>query len=194
MRFSRLAVLFCLTFTASTDVQAWDERGHRIIARIADHYLLPDVRRQVNEMLAADTDALTPHDIVGAATWAGKYMESDEFTTRERYDGTRNWHFARIHPGRPNIPGACFGQRPLPAATPASRGPAEACVIDKIDQFRAELSDPTTDSRERLLAVKYLLHLVGDVHQPLHVQDQFNNFGKLTPVSTEDESITPGDL
>jgi len=195
MRFFRLvSVLCCLTLSASHGAQAWDESGHRIIARIADYYLLPDVRRQVNEILSGDTDALTPHDFAGAATWAGKYMKSDEFTSRARFDGTRNWHFVKIYPGRPDIPEACFSQQHLPVATPASQGPADACIIDKIDQFKAELSDAKTSSAERLLALKYILHLVGDIHQPLHVQDQYNDFGRLTPVSAEDKSITPGTL
>lgn len=173
---------------------AFEDRGHRIVALIADHFLRPDVRTRVNEMLAADEDSLAPHDIVGAATWADKYMASDEFTNRQRFDGTRQWHFARIYASRPNIPAACFGQLPLPPGTPASEGPAQACVIDKIDQFKAELADPATAPRERLLALKYLLNLVGDIHQPMNVQDQYNEFGKLIPVIAADRSITPGTL
>jgi mono/diheme cytochrome c family protein len=67
-------------------------------------------------------------------------------------------------------------------------------VIDKIDQFRDELSDRATPPAERLIALKYLLHLVGDVHAPLHVADMHNRHGKVIQVAAADGSITPGTL
>ncbi len=42
------------------------------------------------------------------------------------------------------------------------------CIVDKIEEFGAELRSPRTDPRERLLALQFLLHFVGDLHQPLH--------------------------
>jgi hypothetical protein len=39
--------------------------------------------------------------------------------------------------------------------------------VDKIDQFAAELGNPATNAPEQFLALKFLLHFVGDVHQPL---------------------------
>jgi hypothetical protein len=66
----------------------------------------------------------------------------------------------------PNLALACFGYPPLPPAVSASKGPPEACVVDKIDQFAAELGDPATGASEQLLALKFLLHVIGDLHQP----------------------------
>jgi hypothetical protein len=43
--------------------------------------------------------------------------------------------------------------------------------VDKIDQFAAELGNPGTRVSEQLLALKFLLHFVGDLHQPLHAAD-----------------------
>jgi hypothetical protein len=39
--------------------------------------------------------------------------------------------------------------------------PANACVVDKINPFAAELADPKTDAEERLIALKFLLHFIG---------------------------------
>ena len=188
------AATACLALLAPQAANAYDDHGHRIIAHIADQFLLPEVRSKVNALLAADTDPLAPHDIAGAATWADRYRDSDIDTARDRYERTRHWHFARISANRPNIPEACFDQAPLAKGTPASKGPAAACVIDKIDQFKAELADLATDPAERLMALKFLLHFVGDVHEPMHVQDQSNDFGRLTPVRAADKTITPGTL
>ncbi len=61
--------------------------------------------------------------------------------------------------------------------------PAEACVIDKIEQFRAILADPKAHAHTRLRALQFLLHLVGDVHQPLHASDNGDAGGNGRRVS-----------
>jgi hypothetical protein len=76
-----------------------------------------------------------------------------------------------------DLAAACFGHAPLPAGVPASKGPPQACVVDKINQFAAELSNPATGAPEQLLALKFLLHFVGDLHQPLHAADDHDAGG-----------------
>ncbi len=44
--------------------------------------------------------------------------------------------------------------------------------MDKIDEFTAELKNPATSDQERLLALQFILHFVGDIHQPLHASDE----------------------
>src|SRR6202035_2254805 len=128
-------------------------------------------------MLAADTDNLTAHDIADEATWADKYRDSDRKGAKERYLATRLWHFVDIELFKPDLDQACFGRPRLPDGTVASNGPAQACIVDKIEQFTAELADPGTNPEERLLALKFLLHLIGDLHQPLHAADDHDSGG-----------------
>lgn len=191
MRASVLLLTAAFTVGFMHSASAFDDRGHEIIATIAANYLTPAVRKQVDAMLKADTDPLTPHDIAGAATWADHYRDDG---VAQHYADTANWHFASIYANRPNIPEACFGHTVLPAGAPASRGPENACIIDKIDQFRSELADKSTTPAERLLALKYILHLVGDIHAPLHVSDMHNQNGRIIQVVAGDKSITPGSL
>jgi hypothetical protein len=73
---------------------------------------------------------------------------------------------AIIELSNPDLRAACFDDPKLPAKVPASNGLAQACIVDKIEQFAGELSDPSIGSDERLFALKFLLHLVGDVYQP----------------------------
>jgi hypothetical protein len=65
-------------------------------------------------------------------------------------------------------------------------------VVDKINQFAAELGDPATSASEQLLALKFLLHFVGDLHQPLHASDDHDAGGNKKLVS--DEGVHPGNL
>jgi hypothetical protein len=163
--------------TAPCPAFAWGDEGHEIIALIAEHYLDSAARAKMAMLLAADTDTLTAHNIASEATWADKYRDSDRFTTKIRYQETRLWHFVDIELSEPDILSACFGHPPLPSGVPASEGPPRTCVVDKIDQFAAELGNPATAAPEQLLALKFLLHFVGDLHQPLHAADDHDAGG-----------------
>jgi hypothetical protein len=70
---------------------------------------------------------------------------------------------------------ACFGHPA--AAIPASAGPEKACIVDRLTAFAAELKAPATPQAERIVALKYVLHFVGDVHQPLHAADDADHGG-----------------
>jgi hypothetical protein len=80
---------------------------------------------------------------------------------------------------------ACYGRAPLPSGTPVSVGDKMACVVDKINQFAAELAAPGTDAEERLYALKFLLHFIGDMHQPLHSSDNHDAGGNSVKVTVD---------
>ena len=166
-----------LLVSAAVDAFAWGDEGHEIVATIAYARLTPAVKKKVDALLAADKDTLTAKDFVSRATWADKYRDSDRNTTRVRYDATEQWHFTDIELRSPNLDAACFGHPPLPSAALASAGPAKDCAVDKIGEFSAELGKPSTAQAEKILALKFLLHFVGDVHQPLHSADNHDRGG-----------------
>jgi hypothetical protein len=148
---------------------AWGYEGHEVVATIARAELTPAVRAKVDAILATDTDPLTGHDMASEATWADAYRSHGH---RE----TAQWHFVDTEiDGSADLDAGCFGH---PAsADPASAGPAQDCVVDKVREFAAELAASTTTPGERLLALKYLIHFVGDLHQPLHASDNHDRGG-----------------
>ena len=154
---------------------AWGDLGHRVTALIAYRHLTPAVRARVDAMLASDTDTLTPPDFASKATWADKY--------RNEHRETASWHFVDIEIDHPDLGAACFGFPALGVGQPASKGPAQDCVVDKINEFAAELRDPATPPAERLLALKFLMHFVGDLHQPLHAADHDDRGGNCIGLS-----------
>ena len=154
---------------------AWGYEGHKVIALIARGYLAPATRGKVDALLAADTDTLTAHDMASEATWADAFRSAGH---RE----TAQWHFVDIEIDQPDLKTACFGFPASPAGL-ASTGPASDCVADKVEEFSAELRDPATSPAERLLALKFLLHFAGDVHQPLHASDHQDRGGNCVPVA-----------
>jgi len=171
-----LLAVFCasIAWASPQPAAAWGDDGHKIVAMIAEHYLTPDVHNTVIALLAQDTDPLTAHDMASEATWADKY--------RNQHRETASWHFVDIEIDNPDIDAACFGRAPLPPNTLASNGPSQACVLDKIIQFITEVEQPNTDPEERLVALKFLLHFVGDMHQPLHSSDHNDRGGNSVKV------------
>lgn len=182
-------LLAAAIFALPQPALAWGDEGHEIIALIADAMLTPSARSQVDAMLALDEDPLSGHDIASAATWADHLRDANADGARAR---TRQWHFANIEREEPSLSDACFGRPKLPPAALASRGPAQACLVDKIDQFAAEIAAPDTAPDERLLALKFLLHFVGDLHQPLHASDDFDRGGNDKRAAAE--GIRAGNL
>ena len=148
---------------------AWGDDGHKTIALIARHYIeeTPGLAAKVDAALAGANDPEMTGGFPALATWADKYRDS----TQARKQATREWHFVDVEiDGSNDKTTACFGNA-LPVGAPAFPGIAKDCVVNKINQFERELRDPGTNPAERKLALLFLLHFIGDVHQPLHGAD-----------------------
>ena len=168
MRIALAASAAALLLVVPQPARAWGFKGHEAIAAIARAYLTPQARARIDALLAADTDTLTKPDMLSRATWADVWRGAGHKETAE-------WHFADVELDRPDLAAACFNYPP--AGGPASAGPAEDCVVNKVNEFEAELADPATPQPEKILALKYLLHFVGDLHQPLHASDNHDKGG-----------------
>ncbi|MEG3145018.1 S1/P1 nuclease [Sphingomonas sp. RT2P30] len=156
-----------------TQAFAWGSEGHVLVAAIARSRLSPETVAKVDAILAQDHDSSTPSDMLSRAVWADVY--------RRDHRETSQWHFADVEKDHPDFDEACFGH---PAsAQPASAGPEQACVIDRAADFARELGDPNTPMPERILALKFVLHFVGDMHQPLHVADNHDHGGNCILIS-----------
>lgn len=171
---ARLAGAVVAVAAAPTAAHAWGDEGHEIVASIAARYLTAAAAAKVNALLAADPDRLTAPDLLSRATWADAYRSAGH---RE----TASWHYVDLELDHPDLKAACDGFPP--PAHPASAGPARDCVVDRINAFAAELANPATPQPERILALKFVLHLVGDVHQPLHASDNHDRGGNCLRLS-----------
>lgn len=170
-----LLALAVLAALIGSQARAWGDLGHEVTALIAYRHLSPTARAALDAMLASDTDALTAGDFASRATWADKY--------RNAHRETAAWHFVDIEIDQPDLKDACFGFPISPPGLWASQGPAQDCVVNKINQFAAELNSPSTPPAERTLALKFLIHLMGDLHQPLHAADHHDRGGNCISLS-----------
>jgi hypothetical protein len=166
------ATLFLLGPITIQPCFPWGNDGHEYVALLAAKILeseSPQTLQKVNALLATDTNNdLTPNDIASEATWADAFRGS---STQAR-ELSAQWHFVDIDFNQPNLDAACFGHPKLSPGELATQGPSPDCIVDKIKQFAAELANPDTSDGERLGALKFLLHFVGDIHQPLHAANR----------------------
>jgi hypothetical protein len=168
VRASAAAVAGTAVFFSATPAYAWGDLGHEVVGLIASNYLDPAVRTKVNAVLAGDTTHLTANTMIDSeATWADKFRDSSSAHRTQ----TAKWHFVDLEIAAPNLTSACFGRPALSAGALASNGPANDCVVDKIEELQAELLSSATTATELREALQFILHFVGDIHQPLHSSD-----------------------
>ncbi len=134
------AAAVCLT-AAPTAARAWGAKTHEVIAALAQERLTPTARQLVDELLAQEPG----ETLVSISTWAD----------RVRSPSTATWHYLNF----PRDAGCNYlAERDCPDGS---------CAVGALERQVERLrSDP--DPKERLTALKWVVHLVGDLHQPLH--------------------------
>lgn len=132
---------------------AWGGQGHRLVAEVAAARLDPEVKAEVSRLLA-----LEGHKAMSeVASWA------DELRERNPELGKRSaaWHYVNIaDPHQPAEANCHYDQ--------AAHCHDRNCVVAALEDQSARLADRSLPAEQRLEALKFVVHLVGDVHQPMH--------------------------
>ena len=142
----------------------WWETGHQTVARLAANHLTSAARTRVARILGVpDNLESIAEAMARASTWA------DETKAENK---TGDWHFIdlTLQDSRADMPSRCVGQNCAPA---------------RIRLFATQLSSQAADPKwSELDALRFLIHLVGDIHQPLHAisdADLGGNCERLDP-------------
>lgn len=149
----RLASLsFVLTSVLPAIAYGWGGDGHQIVCLIAEDRLTSAAKAGIHALLGS-TANISDAEI---ASWADEVR-------RER-PATGPWHYVDI---------------PVEATTFDEKrdGRNGNNVIDKINDFETVLKDPKASKNDRVEALKFLVHLVGDEHQPLHCAERNGDKG-----------------
>jgi len=117
----------------------WGQNGHRVVGQIADNHLSKKVRKQIAGVLDGQSLAM-----------ASNFM--DEIKSEPKYDSLGPWHYCTIPDGE-NYTGA----------------PEEGDVIQAINRYIEMLKSGNLSKEDEAFSLKCLIHLIGDIHQPLHV-------------------------
>lgn len=141
---------------------AWGAIGHRVIARVAADRLSDRARDEVRRLLGGET-------LAKVSTWAD--------SIRRHRPATGPWHYV-------NIPITDSVYR-------AETVCAESCVVSAFEAQAAILADRSRPDAERAEALKWVVHLVSDLHQPLHAGDRGDRGGNDVRVTYD---TLPGNL
>jgi hypothetical protein len=162
-----LPLVAVLVLAAPAASRAWSEAGHEVTGRIADALLTTTARHELRAIMLGER-------LADSATWMDRHRDA----LAARNPATRAWHYENR--------GICTGGSNL-----ASCGAGD-CITRKIAEYRAVLASTDAPTARRREAVRYLVHLVGDLHQPLHVADHGDRGGNdvaITPPGREQVTL-----
>ena len=156
VRLFALALLIPAAF-ASESLPAgarWWDLGHRVVAQLAESRLTPHTREAVRDILDGQS-------LADASVWADNIRQY-------RHDADK-LHYVNI---------------PLAATryVPERHCPGGHCIIAAIEQERHLLADPAASAEARAEALRFLIHFMGDLQQPLHVADNNDRGGNQRAV------------
>jgi hypothetical protein len=147
-------ILLLLLISFSFQALPWGKTGHRIVGLIAEKHLSKKARKNIEKILKTETLAEVSNHM-------------DFIKSNDAYDHMSPWHYATIPDGM---------------TYDEAGTPEEGDIIQTLNRLIAELKTKQFTDEDEAFALKCLVHLIGDIHQPLHVgngEDKGGNDVKL---------------
>lgn len=147
--------LISLLFLNAKPGFTWGKTGHRVVGEIAQRNLNDETIAEIRKLLGQQS-------LAQVSNWA------DNIRDEPRWQNSFSWHYVDIPKG--------LNYEDLPADDHVD-------IVDAILRLENELSSPEFSHEQRTIALKWLVHLVGDIHQPLHAGIPGDHGGNLVEVS-----------
>ncbi|HEX7857676.1 MAG TPA: S1/P1 nuclease [Sphingobium sp.] len=153
----RFMIALALSLLMISPAQAWGPVGHRITGAIADQNLSGLARANIRLLLGEE-------DLAEAATWPDD-MRSDPSAFWQKTASP--WHYVTVK-------GDDYQ---------TSDAPPEGDAMTALSRFTATLRDPKMSIDDKRLALRFIVHIIGDLHQPLHAGGGSDRGGNDVKVS-----------
>lgn len=137
---------------------SWGYVGHQTVARIAENHLTPQAKSAVHALLGSES-------IVEVASWA------DEVRNDPEYKATASWHFLNLPLG---LDRAGFEK--------AVKAQSRENVYSAILAQEQIIKDKASTTAQKAIALKFLVHFIGDAHQPMHISRAEDKGGNMIQV------------
>lgn len=141
IKFSCIVLVFLVSFSSAHANSNWGATGHRTIGKIAEDYLNSKTKRKIAEILNGQSLALV-------STFA------DEIKSDERYRKFNSWHYINM---------------PFDVKYEDSDKNPKGDLVVGIKKCKEVLTDANASKEDKVFYLKMLVHLIGDLHQPMHV-------------------------
>jgi hypothetical protein len=155
----RQILSLCTLFVTAVVLISWGVTGHRTIGRIAANHLSPQASAAVRELLGNET-------LAEASTWA------DEVRNQPDYKHTGPWHYINLPLGLTE-----------PAFEQAVKGMTQENVYSALLQQERVLGSTASSKEQKIEALKFIVHFIGDLHQPMHVSREEDKGGNTIQVN-----------
>lgn len=149
--------IICLCFIATLCLNqafGWGQTGHRVVGYVAEQHLSKKARKNVMRVLQHNS-------LAEVANWM------DDIKSDAAYNHTHDWHWVTIPDGQ---------------KYEETRKNPNGDIIMKIDELTAALKAHNLPKDKEQEYLKYLVHLIGDLHQPLHVGGKDDTGGNAVKV------------
>ena len=150
----KLICAFLILYLFSGKSFAWGNNGHRVVGYVAQQHLTKKAKKNIARLLDCNS-------LAEVSTWM------DDIRSDTAYNYTHDWHWVTIPDGQ------TYDQ--------SAKNP-HGDVVAKIEELKTALKDKNLPAAKQQEYLKYLVHLVGDIHQPMHVggyDDQGGNKVKV---------------
>ena len=168
-----------LALAFASTVYGWSCEGHEAVALIAEKHLSPHALATVMKLLNSQpVDASvhpyckdSPKDpMAEASTWADDTRKAEQ---------TGSWHYMDLPLGMKHGDIEAYCQ---PVGPSANAGPRPGCILSALRYNLNILHDDKESDAEKAKALRYLIHFIGDMHQPLHSTANNDQGGNCVPI------------
>mgnify|MGYP006157591291 CR=1 FL=1 len=132
-------ILFLIFIFQFQFIYGWGKTGHRICGEIAEKSLSDKSKKEIIKILGH-------HNLSSISCWA------DEIKADSIWDFSRDWHYCTV-----------------PDNESYQEGKYKGSAVMKIEEQKKILIDSFSSETQKIIAIKFLVHIVQDIHQPLHV-------------------------
>jgi len=150
----KFPLYICLLLNLSMTIFPWGKTGHRVVGEIAQKNLN---RKSLNGVQL----------LIGQKSLAQVSNWGDDVRDDPNWKQSLSWHFVDIPKGK--------RYRDLPEDQNVD-------IVEAIQRFQKELASPQSGKKQKIIALKWLVHLIGDIHQPLHTGIPGDQGGNLVDV------------
>jgi hypothetical protein len=152
-------LFLCTLFVTAIALISWGVTGHRTIGRIAANHLSPQASAAVRELLGNET-------LAEASTWP------DEVRSQPEYKHTGPWHYINLPLGLSE-----------PDFEKTVKGMTQENVYSALLQQERVLGSTASSKEQKIEALKFIVHFIGDLHQPMHVSREEDKGGNTIQVN-----------
>jgi hypothetical protein len=165
----RIAAALFVTLAIAPVAQAWGPLGHSVVAELAQRHLSPAAKAEVEHLLALDHT----QSLADIASWPDEIRNDPK--QQDLWKQTRAKHYI-------DFDGDC-------TYTPPRDCKDGQCVVEGIEHYTEILSDRSQPDEARLQALKFVVHFIGDIHQPLHANYQQDAGGNKYQVQFQGQGM-----